>query len=74
MAHRDRLSYLGFKFIEHICKQYDCHIMICCQDNEINNTHELVDNLFAVITLFITKYNSHHVTDNHHRRMAEKEA
>jgi putative resolvase len=73
ISHRDRLSRFGFEFFTKLCKKFDCGIMVHCNNEDTSETHELSEDLFAVVTVFVGKHHGCRGAEQRKKRRAAQE-
>lgn len=68
IAYRDRLCRFGFELLEWLCNRYDTKLVVLHKtDGPTDATHELADDLLAVVTFFTARNNGQRAARNRRR-------
>ena len=56
VTYRDRLCRFGFELVEWLASKRGCSILVCHQDESVQGSVELADDLLAVVTFFTARH------------------
>lgn len=73
ISHKDRLTRFGYDLIEHLCKKFECAIVVQFKDERHSPEQDLADDLLAITTVFVAKHNGLRAGDKKRKRKESQE-
>jgi len=75
VSYKDRMCRFGFEFIEQICKKFNTKLLVLNKnEDEVDTTKELSEDLLSVVTYFTAKNNGLRAGKNRRKRKEREEA
>lgn len=57
VAYKDRLCRFGYELLEQICKKFNTKLLVHNENDEIDYTTELSNDLLSIVTVFVARHN-----------------